>query len=231
MLEAGAQGKTILDCSIANPVSTRALAARCAQAGAHRIDAPLSRTPKEAWEGTLDVVIGATGSDLEAVRPLLETFATRIMPLGDVGAGHTMKLLNNFLSLGYASLYAEAMAIGAKSGLDARAFDSVISGGRMDCPVHQTFRRYAVEGDARAHKFALRNADEDMRCPVSLASESGVASHLASAVKNGFATAEALGRGEECLPTIHALVAEPNGVRPLRARPLEQAVPGSDAGA
>lgn len=217
MLEAGVPGKTILDCSTASPVSTRALAARCTQAGARLIDAPLSRTPKEAWEGTLDVMVGATGAELEEVRPLLETFAARIIPVGEVGAGHTMKLLNNFLSMGYASLYAEALAIGAKNGIDARAFDSVIAGGRMDCPFYQTFRRYAVEGDAEAHKFALRNAHKDMRYLVSLANESGVASHLAAAVKNGFATAEALGRGDDYLPTIHDLVAELNGVRPLRA--------------
>lgn len=231
MLEAGAQGRTVLDCSTSNPVSTRALAARCAQAGARLIDAPLSRTPKEAWEGTLDVMIGATGPDLEAVRPILETFAGRIVPVGEVGAGHTMKLLNNFLSLGYASLYAEAMAIGARNGLDARAFDSVISGGRMDCPFYQTFRRYAVEGDAQAHKFALRNAHKDMRYLVSLADASGIAGHLACAVKNGFATAEALGRGDDYLPTIHDLVAELNGLRPLRARPPEAPpVAGAAAG-
>ena len=216
ILDAGAEGKTVVDCSTANPVSTRALAARCAEAGARFVDAPLSRTPKEAWEGTLDVMAGGSAEDLEAVRPVLDCFAGRIVHLGEVGAGHTMKLLNNFLSLGYAALYSEALAIGALNGLDARAFDSVISGGRMDCGFYQTFRRYVVEGDANAHPFALRNAHKDMRYLVSLAGESGVASHVASAVKNGYATAEALGRGEDYLPTLYDLVAELNGVRPLR---------------
>ena len=50
-----------------------------------------------------------------------------------------MKLLNNFLSMGYAALYAEALTLGAKAGLTPAVFDSVIRGGRMDCGFYQTF--------------------------------------------------------------------------------------------
>ena len=50
-----------------------------------------------------------------------------------------MKLLNNFLSMGYAAIYSEALMVGAKAGLEPAVFDRVISGGRMDCPFYQTF--------------------------------------------------------------------------------------------
>lgn len=213
ILAGGRAGRTIVDCSTSNPVSTRALAAACRKAGVTLVDAPLSRTPKEAWEGTLDTMVGASAEDFERLRPLLETWAGKVVRVGEVGAGHTMKLLNNFLSLGYASIYSEALAIGAKSGIDAATFHSVIGGGRMDCGFYQTFMKYVVERDRDAHKFTLRNAHKDMRYLVSLANESGIASHVSSAVKNGLATAEALGRGDDFLPTLSDIVAELNGIR------------------
>jgi 3-hydroxyisobutyrate dehydrogenase-like beta-hydroxyacid dehydrogenase len=207
------QGKTIIDTSTSNPVSTRALAERCGEAGATFIDAPLSRTPKEAWEGTLDTMVGASEAEFERVRPLLETWAGKVVRVGEIGAGHTMKLLNNFVSLGYASIYSEALAIGAKNGIDADTFHGVIGGGRMDCGFYQTFMQYVVGRDRDAHKFTLRNAHKDMRYVVSLANESGIASHVSSTVKNGLATAESLGRGDDFLPMLSDVVAELNGVR------------------
>jgi len=204
--------RTIIDSSTSNPVSTRAGAERCRQAGVTLVDAPLSRTPKEAWEGTLDTMVGASAEDFERVRPILDCWASKVVRVGETGAGHTMKLLNNFLSLGYASLYSEALAIGAKNGIDAKTFHGVISGGRMDCGFYQTFMQYVVERDRDAHKFTLRNAHKDMRYVVSMANESGIASHVSSSVKNGLATAEAIGRGDDYLPMLSDVVAELNGI-------------------
>ena len=207
----GAVG-TIVDCSTSNPVSTRSLAARCVEAGIAFVDAPLSRTPKEAWEGKLDTMVGASKADFDRLEPVLATWAGRVFHVGEVGAGHTMKLLNNFVSLGYAALYAEVLAIGAKNGVDAAAFRNIINGSRMDCGFFQTFMQYAADGDRDAHKFTLRNAHKDMRYVASLANESGIASHLASAVKNGFATAEAIGHGGDYVPMLSDVVAELNGI-------------------
>lgn len=205
---------TIVDSSTSDPGSTRALAARCAEAGVTLVDAPLSRTPKEAWEGQLDTMVGASKADFERLKPLFETWAGRVIHVGETpGAGHTMKLLNNCVSLGYAALYAEVLAIGAKNGVGPSALREVIQGGRMDCGFFQTFMRYAADGDRDAHKFALRNAHKDMRYVVALANDSGIASHVSSSVKNSFATAEALGRGDEYVPMITDVVAELNGIR------------------
>src|SRR5690606_35679445 len=212
IIESGIGGKTVVDCSTSNPVSTRQLEAACRKAGGTLIDAPLSRTPKEAWEGTLDTMVGASPADFERLKPVFETWAGRMLHVGEVGAGHTMKLLNNFVAMGYAALYSEALAIGAKSGIDAATFHGVISGGRMDCGFYQTFMKYVVERDRDAHKFTLRNAHKDMRYLVSLANESGIASHVSSAVKNELATAEAIGRGGDYVPFLSDILAELNGI-------------------
>ncbi len=102
---AGARsGLMLIDSSTSDPVSTNALAEELKAAGVTLVDAPLSRTPKEAEAGTLDCMVGADPAAFEAARPVIACFAAKIVHVGPVGAGHTMKLLNNFVSIGYAAL-------------------------------------------------------------------------------------------------------------------------------
>lgn len=211
-LKAGARrGTVIVDTSTSDPNSTLALAAEFMAEGITLIDAPLSRTPKEAWEGTLDTMVGADDETFARVRPILEAWAGRIVHIGGVGDGHKMKLLNNFLSMGYAALYAEALTLAQKVGLPPDRFDSVIRGGRMDCGFYQTFMKYVLERDRDAHKFALRNGHKDMRYVVGMGEAAGMANPIANAVKNGFALAVNTGRGDDYVPMLSDVIADLNG--------------------
>jgi len=211
---AGARpGLIVIDSSTSDPVSTGALAEETKAAGVTLVDAPLSRTPKEAEAGTLDCMVGADPAAFEAARPVIACFAAKIVHVGPVGAGHTMKLLNNFVSIGYAALYSEALALGARVGIAPQEFHAVIGGGRMSCGFYDTFMKYVVERDRDAHKFTLQNAHKDMRYLAGLANEAGVAHFVGSAVKNYLTTAEAMGKGGEYLPMLSDHVASLNGVR------------------
>jgi 3-hydroxyisobutyrate dehydrogenase-like beta-hydroxyacid dehydrogenase len=203
---------TIVDCSTSEPASTQRLAASLKPQGIAFVDAPLSRTPKDAWEGTLDVMVGGDEDAVARVRPVLATFAGRIVPTGPVGTGHTMKLLNNFLSMGYAALYSEALMVGAKAGLTPKVFDSVIRGGRMDCLFYQTFFKYVLERDRDAHKFALSNGLKDVTYLAAFAQALQVANPVGSAVRNSFAAAVAGGHGQDYVPMLSDIVAAANGV-------------------
>src|ERR671929_115876 len=156
-------------------------------------------------------------------------FARRVVHTGPTGTGHTMKLLNNFLSMGYAALYAEALALGAKAGLTPQTFDSVIRGGRMDCGFYQTFFRYVLEGDRDAHKFSLRNGLKDVTYLASLANASGVANLLGAAVRNSFALAVGSGHGDDYVPMLSDIVARLNDGVSLTSSPPAppQAAPAS----
>ncbi|MBV8093254.1 MAG: NAD(P)-dependent oxidoreductase [Acetobacteraceae bacterium] len=202
----------VIDCSTSDPSVTTRLAADLARKDIALIDAPLSRTPKDAWEGTLDVMVGGDPAAVARAQPVLEAFAQRVIPTGPVGTGHTMKLLNNFLSMGYAALYSEALMLGAKVGLTPQVFDKVIRGGRMDCGFYQTFFKYVLERDRDAHKFSLRNALKDVSYLASMANASGAADPVGAAVRNSFALAVASGRGEDYVPMLSDFVAMLNGL-------------------
>lgn len=202
----------IVDCSTSDPSSTLRLAAELEPRGMKLIDAPLSRTPRDAEAGTLDVMAGGAPEDFERARPVLEAFAGRIVHTGPVGSGHTMKLLNNFVSLGYAALYSEALALGAKAGLTPKTFDAVIRGGRMDNPFYRTFFQWVLDRDPDAHRFAIRNGLKDLNYLAAFASAAGIANPMGAAVRNSFAMAGATGNGEKFVPMLSDIIAELNGV-------------------
>jgi 3-hydroxyisobutyrate dehydrogenase-like beta-hydroxyacid dehydrogenase len=209
-----AKGTVVVDCSTSDPTVSLRLAAELAEIGVDFVDAPLSRTPKEAWAGTLDCMVGASDATFARVQPIIATWAAKIVHIGAVGDGHKMKLLNNFLSLGYAALYSEALALSRKVGIPVAEFDKVIRGGRMDCGFYQTFMGYALEGNREAHKFTLGNAYKDMRYVEAMANAATVATPMASAVKNAFALAMATGGDgpEDYVPHLSDFIAKANGL-------------------
>ncbi len=212
-LKAGLKpGSVIVDCSTSDPVSTVALAEELKAAGIELVDAPLGRTPKEAWEGKLDTMVGASEATFARLKPVLDAWAGKVVHIGGPGDGHRMKLLNNFLSLGYGALYAEALALSRKVGISPERFDSVISGGRMDSGFYQTFRRWTLEGDPDAHKFTIANAYKDLRYLASMANAAGVAGTVTDAVKNVFAQAHGAGGDTDFVPMLASYVAHANGI-------------------
>lgn len=210
-----APGSVIIDCSTSDPVSTLALADKLAAAGHALVDAPLGGTPVNAAAGTLSTMVGADPATFARVQPILATWASTITHLGPPGTGHKMKLLNNFLSLGYAALYAEALSLSNKVGISTQQFDKVIRGGRMDCGFYQTFMGYAVEGNREAHKFTLSNALKDMRYLESMADSVALANPMGNAVKNSFALAHATGGSgpEDYVPHLVDFIARLNGTK------------------
>jgi 3-hydroxyisobutyrate dehydrogenase-like beta-hydroxyacid dehydrogenase len=207
-------GSIIVDCSTSDPNSTLALASELDRLGVHYADAPLGGTPKDAEAGTLQTMVGASDAVFERLKPVLETWAARAVHIGALGDGHRMKLLSNFLSLGYGALYAEALVLAKKVGITPHRFDSVIRGGRMDCGFYQTFMKYTLENDRDAHKFSIANAFKDLCYLESMADAVGLVNPLGNAVKNSFAVAAAAAGGaQDYVPMLVDHIARANNVR------------------
>ena len=209
-----APGSVIIDCSTSDPNVTRALADRLEAANIHLADAPLGGTPVQAEAGELATMVGATEAVFLRIRPIMAAWASAIVHIGPPSSGHKMKLLNNFLSLGYAALYSEALALAEKSGVTTAQFDSVIRGSRMDCGFYQTFMGYALEGNRESHKFTLKNALKDMLYLESLADGVGLANPIGNAIKNSYALANNAGGDgpQDYVPHLVDFVARRNGL-------------------
>lgn len=214
LLASAKPGLVIVDCSTSNPVSTLALADECRARGVSFVDAPLSRTPKEAEAGTLDTMVGADPETFARIEPVLRCWAGNVVHLGPVGLGHKMKLINNFVAMGYAALFAEALAIARKAGLTIEQFHAVIGSGRMRSPFYDTFMQWTLNHDENAHRFTISNAHKDMRYLASMANELGAVNTLQAQVKNSFAAMEAVGQGGRFVPMLADFVAATNGLPP-----------------
>lgn len=209
---AGARaGLIVIDATTADPTSTAVLAAELAAKGGMMVDAPLGRTPKEAEAGTLDAMVGCDEATFAKIKPVLDCWAGNITHVGPTGSGHKMKLLMNFISMGYASLYAEATVLGAAVGIPPAKVRQVIGSSRLSNGFFDTFMTYAVDRE-EVHKFTISNAAKDLRYVNAMADDAGLMTVMAAAAKQYFAHVEASGNGGDYVPKITDHVARLNGM-------------------
>ena len=217
VIAGGRPGLVVIDCSTSNPVSTLALGDELRAAGMTLVDAPLSRTPVEAEAGTLDTMVGCDPDTFARIEPVLRCWAGNVVHLGPLGLGHKMKLVNNFVAMGYAALFSEALAIARKAGLSVEQFHSVIGSGRMRSGFYDTFIQWSLVGNENAHRFTISNAHKDMRYLASMANEIGAVNNIQTLVKNSFAAMEAAGDGPKYVPMLADFIAHLNGLPPAAA--------------
>lgn len=204
-------GVVIADCTTAMPDSTRKIAAAVAAKGGRFVDTPMTRTPREAEAGKLGLMTGGDPATLAEIRPVLECFADLIIHCGPVGAGHTAKLVNNMLSLGYGMVTAEAIVAAKLAGVDLKALRDVVSGGGANSVMFQRLAAYAIENDNTQLRFAIANARKDVRYFNHLCESVGMASPIAQAIHQAYALAANTGHGEQFVPTMVDVIAGWNG--------------------
>ena len=188
-------GTVVIDCSTAVPASTLRMAQVVQAAGGRFLDCPMTRTPKEAAEGRLNLLVGGDADLLDACRPLLQCFAENITHAGPVGAGHSMKLLHNYVSLGTVALLAEAAACAARNGVAPEVFVDVLTKGGGGGTALTRLQPFLLSGDANGLKFSIANAAKDLGYYHQMAGDAGAALGIASAVLATLQTAQA-----QCAP-------------------------------
>ena len=120
-------GQVIIDLSTSAPSSTQRLHAALAERGVEYLDAGISGGAAAAEKGTLTIMVGGAAAALESVRWVFGPIATKIVLMGGSGAGHSTKLLNNFLNAVTLAATAEVMVAARKAGLDLAAVLDVIN--------------------------------------------------------------------------------------------------------
>ena len=201
-LLAGARpGLVIVDCSTSEPDSTARLRERCAAAGVTFVDAPLTRTPVEAEAGKLNVMVGADDADFARLEPLLRCFAENVFHVGGPGAGHIVKLLNNFIAQAICTATAEAFAVGQRSGIALKGLVDVVSAGGANSGIFQAMAK-TLSGDMAGLKFELDNARKDIRYYTHVAEALAIPSLMGEAVHQSLTLASALGHGKKYVPSL-----------------------------
>jgi len=214
LLAAARPGLMVVDTSTAEPASTTRIRADFAAKGVKFIDAPLARTPKEAEEGRLNTMVGATPEDFAALKPVLAAFCENIFHVGPPGHGHVLKLVNNMMAMSFAACIAEAFAVGAKSGLDLNRLYDVVSVGGVNCGIFQMMAtRMLKEGALDGMKFGIANGQKDLRYFTHLAEALPVASFMGEAAHQSFVQAANLGFGDKLIASLFEAQEKANAVK------------------
>ncbi|QTP56139.1 NAD(P)-dependent oxidoreductase [Billgrantia sulfidoxydans] len=206
VLEGLAPETVVIDCSTALPSSTARVAARVEAAGGRFMDAAMTRTPKEAETGRLNLIVGAPEALFTEVRPLLECFAENIAHAGPVGAGHTLKLLHNFVSLGFTAVLAEAAAASRRAGIDDAALLDVLGKGGGGGVILERLRPYIEAGDSSGFRFSVANALKDIGYYRTMTEDLAAEHGVAEAVLTLYRQASDSGHAERPVPELVSLL-------------------------
>jgi 2-hydroxy-3-oxopropionate reductase len=191
------RGYTVIDMGTSFPAQTRRLAARVIERGGRYLDAPVTGGPKGAQDGTLTIMVGGDPSTLESVRPLLAAMGSSIYHFGDIGAGHTAKLVQNMIGIVSAAAIAEGFALAGAAGLDHEKLFQMLSSSTSASPA---LKAMVPKVFARAFDqvgFRLDLAYKDLRQATQLAREMTVPLPTANGAAELLQLARALGFGSQ----------------------------------
>jgi 3-hydroxyisobutyrate dehydrogenase-like beta-hydroxyacid dehydrogenase len=196
------KGMIIIDASSSEPASTAKIHADFKKKGIVFVDAPLTRTPVEAEQGRLNTLVGADAKTFKTIKPVLQAYCENIFHIGPSCAGHKIKLINNFFAIGTMALIAEAYTTCVKVGLDPKKFVELVGKGAVNSNMFQMVAGGAAEGDFTRAKFAIVNGYKDATYYNRMIDHEQIVGPLAAAVQQSLKHANALGFGEEFMPSL-----------------------------
>jgi 3-hydroxyisobutyrate dehydrogenase-like beta-hydroxyacid dehydrogenase len=195
-------GAIVIDCSTAIPSSTLKVAEAVHKAGGQFLDAPMTRTPKEAAEGRLNLIVGGDAAVFERCKPVMQSYAENIVHAGPIGSGHRLKLLHNYVSLGFSAVLAEAAACAELAHVDSAVLMDILSKGGGDGVVLGRLRPYIESGDTGSFRFSIANALKDMGYYTTMAQEAGAPHGAAQAIRDTYQEASQAGIAQSPVPEI-----------------------------
>jgi 3-hydroxyisobutyrate dehydrogenase-like beta-hydroxyacid dehydrogenase len=212
------EGLIVVDTSTSEPATTAKMRDVLAPKGIAFVDAPLARTPVEAEQGRLNVMVGADDAMFARLKPVIAAFAENIIHAGPPGHGLVLKLINNFIAQAICTASAEAVATAAKSGLSIRKLHEVISAGAVNSGLFQmVVGKMLDSGELDGLKFTLSNASKDLRYYTHLTESLGLPSIVGEAVHQTLVTANALGLGDRYVPSLIEAQEKLNGIAIVKA--------------
>lgn len=207
ILSVAQPGFVLVDSTTSEPDSTRRIGAALRARGADMVDAPFGRTPKEAELGTLSTFVGGHPDTVQSVMPVIRTYANTIVETGELGTGHTIKLLNNFLALATSAVVGEALSTALRLGLDMRILKEVVDSAGGNSVMFQRFMRWTLDGDDSDFKAMMSIAVKDLQYYRRIAEPNGGITNLADAATQVYQIANHLGHERQFMPVLPTILA------------------------
>lgn len=194
-------GAVLIDFGTSIPSSTRKIGSDLAKKGAGMIDAPLGRTPAHAKDGLLNIMAAGDIETFNKVKPVLEDQGENVFHLGALGAGHTTKLINNFMGMTTVCAMSQAFAVADMAGVDRQQLFDIMSTGPSSSPFMQFCKNYAVDNVSDLG-FSIANANKDLGYFLKMVEDLGTQSKIAEGSSANLQAAFDAGMGKGNVPEI-----------------------------
>jgi 3-hydroxyisobutyrate dehydrogenase len=189
LLEGLARDSVVIDQTTGDAFETRALHAELRARGLHFVDAPVSGGPPGAEAGTIAIMAGASAPLFARIEPVLRAISSNVFHVGDVGAGHVMKVANNLLAAAQRAMTHEVMCLAAKNGVDPAVAVRVLqSGSGQNYTLNNTYPRHILPG-RMFQGFTLALMHKDVALANDLAAKSAVPLFFGAMVREHYQAA------------------------------------------
>ena len=121
-----APGTLVIDMSTIAPADARRIGAALAERGLPFVDAPVSGSAPKAEDGTLTIMIGGSEEDVARARPCFEAMGEKILHVGELGQGQTVKVISNTVGATNCATLAQALVVGKAAGVDLPSLVGVL---------------------------------------------------------------------------------------------------------
>jgi len=185
-----------IDMSTISPTTTRKIAERLREKGAHMLDAPVSGGSWGAQSGTLSIMVGGDEAIFQRCLAVFKGMGQNIVYVGPNGMGQVTKLVNQILVVGTMNAVAEALLFAARSGADLEKTIEAVKGGAAGSWQLQNLGPRLIKGDF-APGFMVKLQQKDLRIILDSADEMHLPLPATALVHQLFASLEAAGFGDE----------------------------------
>jgi len=196
------EGAVLIDFGTSIPASTRKIGAALAEKGAGMVDAPLGRTPAHAKDGLLNIMASGDQATFDKVKPILDMQGENVFYLGALGAGHTTKLINNYMGMTTVCAMSQSFAVAELAGVDRGQLFEIMSTGPSNSPFMQFCKNYAVDNVSDLG-FSLANANKDLGYFLKMVEDLGTRAEIAEGTSNNLQAAVAAEMGSGNVPEIY----------------------------
>ena len=205
-------GWTVVDLSTAPPILARRLFEEFQGKASAFADAPVARTRQAAIDGTLSIMVGATAPTFERIAPLLRHMASEVTHCGAVGAGQTVKILNNMILFQTVVALAEGLSIARANGVDGKVlFETLTKGSADSFALRNHGMKALLPAVFPERAFSTKYALKDLSYAIDMAEQAGVPALGADVAREVMERAVELGHGEAYWPVLLKAIEDATG--------------------
>lgn len=206
LIKNAAAGAVLIDCSSGNPVLTRELGELAQKQGIDMVDAPILRGVPDAWAGTVQLVVGGDSDVLDRCKKVFDAVAEDTIIAGPLGSAHTIKALNNQVTLSNHVAICETFAVAKKMEIDLNTLFRVMDASQASSKKLKDLAPRLIDENHEV-TMTVDTAAKDSRNFLGLANELGASVKVSQAVYDVFQETSEMGFGDDC-PTRIATMLE-----------------------